>query len=131
MPSIELNPQDRLPRFDEGRSSFTKIIVVILTLLVVIAVFGGGFYWYHVSQRPNYAHVYSNLGIAPLPIAVEAQPEVQSLLDQLSREPCYRAAIYGLADALLEVGYPRETNTSLISIRKTLWGVGRNLSAAL
>jgi aspartyl protease family protein len=118
MPSIELDPQDRLPGFDEGRSSFTKIIVVILTLLVVMAVFGGGFYWYHVSQRPNYAHVYSNLGIAPLPIAVEAQPEVQSLLDQLSREPCYRAAIYGIADALLEAGYPRETDTSLVSFAK-------------
>ncbi len=95
MPSIELDPKDRLLRFDEGRSSsFTK---VIWTSLVVVAVFGGGFlYWYHVLQRPNYAHVYSNLGIAPLPIAVEAQPKVQTLLDQLSREPCYRAAFYGL-----------------------------------
>jgi aspartyl protease family protein len=115
---LELDPRDRLPRFDEDRfSSSTKI--VIWTLLVVIAVFGGGFsYWYYVLQRPSYAHVYSNLGIAPLPIAVEAKPKVQSLLDQLSREPCYRDAMYGLADALLEAGYPRETDTSLFSFAK-------------
>src|SRR5690348_16948217 len=107
MPMIELDPQDRLQRFDENRSSsLTKIMVGIL---IVVALFGGGFlYWYHLSQRPNYAHVYANLGIAPLPPTVELQPQVQNRLDQLSREPCYRAAIYDPADALLEVGYPRE-----------------------
>jgi len=116
---IELDPQDRLQRFDESRfSSLTKITVGVWAILIV-ALFGGGFlYWYHLSQGPNYAHVYANLGIAPLPPTVELQPQVQNRLDQLSREPCYRAAIYGLADALLEAGYPRETDTSLISFAK-------------
>jgi hypothetical protein len=120
MPMIKLDPEDRLGRFDESRfSSFTKIMVGISTILIVVALFGGGFlYWYHVSQRPNYAHVYGNLGIASLPATVELQPQVQNRLDQLSREPCYRAAIYGLADALLEAGYPRETDTSLLSFAK-------------
>src|SRR6266436_5124801 len=98
---IELDPQERLQRLDESRdSSLTKIIV---SILIVVALFGGGFlYWYNLSQRPNYAHVYANLGIAHLPPTVELQPQVQNRLDQLGREPCYRAAIYGLADALLE-----------------------------
>jgi hypothetical protein len=112
---IELDPQDRLQRFGESRpSSFTKIMIG----MIVVALFGGGgfFYWY--SQRSNYAHVYASLGIASLPSAVELQPQIQNRLDQLSREPCYRVAIYGLADALLKAGYPRETDISLISFAK-------------
>jgi aspartyl protease family protein len=112
---IELDPQDRLQRFGESRSSsFTKIMIG----MIVVALFGGGgfFYWY--SQRTNYAHVYASLGIASLPSTVELQPQIQNRLDQLSREPCYRDAIYGLADALLEAGYPRETDTGLISFAK-------------
>src|SRR5258708_37483740 len=81
MPMIELDPQDRLHRFDESRSSYsTKIMLGIWTILIVVALFGGGFffYWYHLSQRPNYAHVYANLGIAPLSPTVEPQPQVQN-----------------------------------------------------
>jgi aspartyl protease family protein len=39
---------------------------------------------------------------------VEKSPEIQSRLNQLNREPCYRDAILGLGSALLEKGYPRE-----------------------
>jgi clan AA aspartic protease (TIGR02281 family) len=121
-PMIELDPRDRLPRFDERRfSPFAKIMIAISTVLIVVALLGGGFvYWF--SQRPNYSHVYAALGIASLPSTVELQPQVRNLLDQLSREPCYRDAIYDLADALLEAGYPRETDTSLLSFAKRCGG---------
>jgi aspartyl protease family protein len=92
-------------------------MVAISAVLIVVALFGGGLaYW--LSQRANYSHVYAALGIASLPSTVELQPQVRNLLDQLSREPCYRDAIYDLADTLLEAGYPRETDTTLISFAK-------------
>jgi aspartyl protease family protein len=119
MPLVELDPRDRLPHFDESTSSsFPKIVVVICTALIVAVLLGGGLYWYLLSQRSNYARVYADLGIQSLPPSIEFRPQVQSRLDQLSREPCYRTAIYGLADALLEAGYPRETDTSLINFAK-------------
>src|SRR5437660_11605661 len=121
-PMIELDPEDRLQRFSESRSpSFTKIMVS----MIVAVLFGGGFlYWYYQSQRPNYSHVYASLGIASLPPTVELQPQIQNRLDQLSREPCYRAAIYSLADALLEAGSARgcctAVGTSLRSVQRIL-----------
>jgi tetratricopeptide (TPR) repeat protein len=57
--------------------------------------------------------VYQQLGISDMPLALEAQPGVQTSLDQLSHEPCYRNAIVDLADALLDGGYPRDADTSL------------------
>jgi clan AA aspartic protease (TIGR02281 family) len=112
---LELDPLARL-----------QAKIFVWTISIVAALFGGGFlYWYHREppppippSRPIYADVYANLGIAPLPTTVQHKPQVKNRLDQLSREPCYRDAIYGLADALLEVGYPRETDTSLVSFAK-------------
>jgi aspartyl protease family protein len=59
--------------------------------------------------------VYRQLGISKMPLALELKPNVRVLLDQLSHEPCYRDAVVGLADALLEAGYPRDTDTSLVN----------------
>jgi hypothetical protein len=74
--------------------------MLLLGLLAILA--GGLYFWYNFAQRSNYTDVYKQLGIALLPLAQESQPTIQRLLDQLKREPCYRDAITGLADALLE-----------------------------
>jgi clan AA aspartic protease (TIGR02281 family) len=110
---IELDPRDRLPY--PNRRKFP-----VFTMIGAIAVLGGSgfFYWQYVAQRSNHIEIYRQLGISSLPATVELLPQVQSRLDQLSREPCYRAAIYDLADALLEAGYPREADTSLLSFAK-------------
>jgi tetratricopeptide (TPR) repeat protein len=110
---IELDPRDRLPYPNPRKFP-------VFAMIGAIAVLGGGgfFYWQYAAQRSNYVEIYRRLGIPSLPATVELLPQVQSRLDQLSREPCYRAAIYALADALLEAGYPRETDTSLISFAK-------------
>lgn len=59
--------------------------------------------------------VYNQLGISPLPSAVEGRQIIQRRLEQLSREPCYRDAIAELSDELLQAGYPRESAASLLS----------------
>ena len=102
--------------------------VTLFAVTIVLAVGGGAFYWYHASSAPpaappaaaphtskgsEFERVYSQLGIEPLPSNVERQQQVQSLLAQLSREPCYRDAVIGLGRALLEAGYPREAAASL------------------
>jgi aspartyl protease family protein len=107
---IELDPRDRLPYLNPRKFPVFAIIGAIAVLGV-----GGFFYWQYVAQRSSHIEVYRKLGVPPLPATVEHLPQVQSRLDQLSRESCYRVAIYALADALLEAGYPRETDTSLLS----------------
>ena len=62
--------------------------------------------------------MYTKLGVVPLPQAVEHLPQVQFRLDQLHREPCFKDAITGLADALLKAGYPRESASALINFVK-------------
>jgi clan AA aspartic protease (TIGR02281 family) len=110
---IRLNPESRLPHYEDHTFS------IVLIVMAVVAVLGGGFsYWYFMPRAQDYSAVYAQLGIPQLPPTVQRHPEIQNRLDQLSREPCYRAAIYDLADALLEAGYPRETDTSLLSFAK-------------
>src|SRR6476469_10972297 len=87
--------------------------VTPFAVTIVLAVGGGAFYWYHTSKGSEFERVYSQLGIQPLPSNVERQQQVQSRLDQLSREACYTDAIVGLGRALLSAGYPREAATSL------------------
>jgi hypothetical protein len=116
MPVLELDPRDRIPQLDEGRFTFVlKILGIVGAVIIAVGLFGvGGFYWYQLSQRPSYEDVYAQLGMSSLPKNIGAQPEIKNRLDQLGREPCYREAIYGLADALLDAGYPRDANTSLV-----------------
>ena len=108
---IRMDPQDRLP-YEKPRNAPLSIII----LIVVIAVGCGGFYhWYAFPQKSNYSEVYRRLGISQVPLTLELQPTVRTLLDQLSHEPCYRNAVIGLAEVLLEAGYPRDTNTALVN----------------
>jgi tetratricopeptide (TPR) repeat protein len=111
---IELDPRDRLSHPQSSKFPISAMIIGAVAILGC----GGFFYWQYVAQGSSYAEVYRRLGISSLPAALERLPQVQSRLDQLSREPCYRAAIYALADALLEAGYPRETDISLLSFAK-------------
>src|ERR1039458_2041064 len=108
---IEIDPQDRLQNFTERKRPVGTVIIIILA---GIAILGAGlYYWVFVSQK--FADVYTQLNLAPLPITVELRPEFYNRLDQLKREPCYREAIIGLADSLLDSGYPRESATSLLA----------------
>jgi hypothetical protein len=78
------------------------LAVIGMTVAAVFVVCACLFYWYGFLQKPSYSKVYQQLGISDMPLALEAQPAVQTSLDQLSHEPCYRNAIVDLADALLD-----------------------------
>jgi clan AA aspartic protease (TIGR02281 family) len=104
------------------RSSFEKprhipLAVIIVTVIIAIGC-GGFYYWYAFLQKSNYSEVYRQLGISKMPSTLELQPTVQAQLDQLSHEPCYRDAILGLADTMLDAGYPRDADTSLSNFAK-------------
>jgi predicted aspartyl protease len=68
--------------------------------------------------RSDFEETYKQLGIPPLPLAVERQEQIQRRLAQLSREACYTDAIVGLGRALLDAGYPREAAISSRSFVK-------------
>jgi predicted aspartyl protease len=103
---------------DEDRSDLGRFIVIFCILTVIIGGLGGVFYWYSYSQSTGYADVYSKLGIPSLPRAVEASPEIQSRLDQLKREPCFKDAAAELSVALSNAGYPRESASSIMEFAK-------------
>lgn len=97
----------------DERSFPTVLIAFIIAVLLAAA--GGFFYWYSTLPSDRFRVVYDQLAIAPLPAAVESQQVIQTRLDQLTREPCYRDAIAGLSDALLKAGFPRESAAVLVS----------------
>jgi clan AA aspartic protease (TIGR02281 family) len=107
---IQIDPKDR-PLYLAKRRR--PIGLIIMTTFVVIIGLGGSFFYWQVSS--TYSDVYRQLDIAPLPLTVEIEPKIYDQVSKLSREPCYRDAILGLSDALLEAGYPRESATSLQS----------------
>jgi tetratricopeptide (TPR) repeat protein len=110
---IKLDPDSRI------RISEDHTFPVIVVIIIVLAVLGGGFfYWYYMPQKQDHSAVYAQLGIVQLPTNIERQPPIQSRLDQLGREPCYKDAIIGLSRALLESGYPRESANGLLSFAK-------------
>jgi clan AA aspartic protease (TIGR02281 family) len=112
---IKLGPQD-LRSHERPRSSLhTAIAVAIAAVLIFAAVGGGFYYWYVFLPYSNYAEVYHLLGISQMPWGLEHQIKVQSRLDQLSHEPCYRDAVMDLADSMLDAGYPRDVNTILVT----------------
>jgi aspartyl protease family protein len=115
---IELDPRDR---FSHPNPRQFPVFAMIIGAIAVLGC-GGFLYWQYFAHRSNHSETYRQLGISSLPTTVEPLPLVQTRLDQLSREPCYRAAMYGLADALLEAGYPRETDTSLLTFAKRCGG---------
>jgi predicted aspartyl protease len=92
--------------------SFALIISVILTLAA------GGFGYWYFWIRHDFAPVYAQLGISPLPLYVEAEREISQRLYQLAREPCYKDGMTGFADALVTAGYPRDADTSLQNFTK-------------
>ena len=109
-----MDPRDRLA-YETPRN----VPLLAATILLVIAVGCVGFYyWYAFYQKSSYSEVYHQLGISQLPSALELQPKVRGLLDQLSHEPCYRNAVSGLADLLLDAGYPRDANTALANFSR-------------
>jgi clan AA aspartic protease (TIGR02281 family) len=108
---IKLDPQDRLS-YAKPRNN--PILAAIIVAIVAVGC-GGFYYWYTFLQGPNYSEVYRQLGISKMPLALELKPAVRTQLDQLSHEPCYRNAVIGLADAMLDAGYPRDADTSLLN----------------
>ena len=78
----------------------------------------GFLYWRYMPAKVDYANVYEHLGISPLSSNIEALPQIQKRLDQLSREACYVDAITDLSKGLIKLGYPREAATSLRSFVK-------------
>jgi clan AA aspartic protease (TIGR02281 family) len=112
---IVLDPRDRISDV-ERRTSPILLAAVTLVFLLLLGI-GGFLYWQYAAPKSNYNEVYSQLGISPL-LTLERNPEFQVLLEQLGREPCYRGAITGLADAMLDAGYPRETDKSLSAFAK-------------
>lgn len=78
---------------------------------------GGAAYWYYWI-RLDFSAVYAQLGISPLPLSVELEPNISKRLEQLRHEPCYKDGVVGLAGALMDAGYPREIETSLLSFAK-------------
>lgn len=111
---IRMDPQDRLP-YETPRN--VPLLGVIILLVIAIGC-GGFYYWYAFYQKSNYSEVYHQLGISQLPSILELQPKVRTLLDQLSHEPCYRDAIIGFANLLLDAGYPRDADTALANFSR-------------
>jgi len=111
---IKLDPQD-LRSYKKPRRWLPLAISVVVILAVAC---GGLYYWYVFLPYSNYAEVYHILGISQMPWGLEHQLKVQSRLDQLSHEPCYRDAVMDLADSLLDAGYPGEANTILVTFEQ-------------
>jgi len=74
----------------EARHSndFVYSLVLVISLILMLAVGGLG-YWYFWMKR-DFSAVYTQLGITPLPVNVELDPEISKRLEQLNREPCYK-----------------------------------------
>jgi tetratricopeptide (TPR) repeat protein len=100
------------------------VLAFVITALIVSSAFlfyphaklplANSFGELSVPASDRFRLVYDQLGILPLPPAVERQQIIQQGLEQLGREPCYRDAIAQLSDGLLQAGYPRESATSLL-----------------
>jgi hypothetical protein len=103
----EITPEARIPQRRRRK--------IPMLLLVAFALGGGALYWYFTFQNERLGPVYAQLGIEPLPVLVSWQPSVQTELDRLRREPCYRDAVVKLANDLLDAGYPREAGAGLSS----------------
>lgn len=101
---IELDPKPR-----------RRLSVAIAVVVILAAICGSFYYWYVFLPYSNYAEVYHMLGISRMPLGLEHQLKVQSRLDQLSYEPCYRDAVMDLADSMLDAGYPRDANLILVN----------------
>jgi tetratricopeptide (TPR) repeat protein len=82
------------------------------------------------DRADRYQKIYQQLSIAPLPFTVANQPVIQSKLEKLAREPCYRNAISELSDALLDAGFPRESAAVLISFADRCPGSDHLLAGA-
>jgi hypothetical protein len=96
-----------------------RIFPVALLVTAAVTVFGIAIlYWYFAPHKRDFGAVYVELGISSLPTQLERLPQIETRLDQLSREPCYGDAVIGLARGLLDQGYPRESATSLRSFAK-------------
>jgi clan AA aspartic protease (TIGR02281 family) len=108
---IHLDPRDR---WSHERPRNTPLVAIMLIAIFIVGC-GGLYYWYAFLDNANYGEVYRQLGISKVPSVLELQPTVRSRLDQLSHEPCYRNAVIDLADAMLQGGYPRDANTSLLN----------------
>ncbi len=95
---------------------FVYSFALIVTLLLIFAIGGFGYWYFWI--RHDLSSAYAQLGISPLPLRVQMEPEVSKRLDQLSHEPCYKDGMLGLADALVAAGYPREADMSLLSFAR-------------
>jgi predicted aspartyl protease len=90
-------------------------ILAIAAAAILIAGAWSAYYWYNMIPSDRFSSVYNQLKIEPLPRNVESRDTVQSRLEQLSREPCYRDAVGALSDALIDAGFPREGAAALLS----------------
>jgi hypothetical protein len=116
---IEIGPRDRPVYLAKRQRSIGGTIVVISLLCVFLGV---GFVYWKISS--TYSDAYKQLNTPALPLRVEVQPRFYDLISQLSREPCYKEAVVGLSDALLDSGYPRESATFLLAFAQRCGATG-------
>jgi clan AA aspartic protease (TIGR02281 family) len=104
----------------EASASFrdNTFFIALAATILLLGFIAGFLYWRYMPAKVDYARVYEQLGISPLPSSIETLPQIQRRLDQLNREACYRDAIAELSENLIKVGYPREAATSLRSFVK-------------
>jgi predicted aspartyl protease len=105
---IEIDARDRALHFSQPKRRYGAVVAIIVILIACLA--AGIFYW---RTQATYSEVYRQLNISSLPITIEFQSQIYNRIDQLRREPCYKDAVIGLSDALIEAGYPRESALSL------------------
>jgi hypothetical protein len=79
---MKVDPQDRLQHFAERKRPIGTAITIILILGLIL---GAGIFYWKISS--NYADVYQQLNIPPLPFTVQLQPRFYNRLGQLGREP--------------------------------------------
>src|ERR1700730_1135973 len=104
----------------ESSASFgdNTFFIAMTVIILFVGLVAGFLYWRYTPAKVDYAIVYEQLGISPLPSSIETLAQIQKRFDQLRREPCYRDAIADLSESLIKVGYPREAATSLRSFVK-------------
>jgi tetratricopeptide (TPR) repeat protein len=92
--------------------------VALIAAILLLALAAGFVYWRYIPARVDYSALYETLGIAPLPSSIETLSQIQTPLDRLNREPCYRDAIRDFSEGLMKAGRPREAATSVRSFVK-------------
>jgi clan AA aspartic protease (TIGR02281 family) len=92
--------------------------VALIAAILLLALAAGFVYWRYIPARVDYSALYETLAIAPLPSSIETLSQIQTPLDRLNREPCYKDAIRDFSEGLMKAKRPREAATSVRSFVK-------------